>query len=240
MHILNNYDQVWLFGSFARDNTEDTSDLDVLVVGERECIDQIEPWVREHVSFGGQIDIAHYTKKRISSIAEQGSLFTWHLKEEGIPLYEDSNWLRELFSRMPCYKNHDSDLAILVQLVDDVARSLLKSSNSSVFDAGVLSTAIRNTAIIITNFLGHTDYSPQSPTTLGLIEPSLKLTISLSEYDQLVACRRATERGVWTDNTKMEALMLQRIIPQVNRWQTECVEYFNCKRRRNGYHSSVC
>lgn len=240
MQKLSSIDQVWLFGSFARNSTEDTSDLDVLAVCEGECVEQIEPWVREHVSFDGQIDISHYTKKRIIYLAGQGSLFTWHLKEEGIPLYEDSAWLRELFARMPSYVNHEADLAVLVQIVEDVAGSVFESSNSSIFDAGVLSTAIRNTAIILTNFIGHTDYSPQSPHTLGLLEPSLKLTIARAQYERLIECRRATERGILADSMKLDVRMLRSSIEHVKRWQIKCMEYFYCRRSRNGYCSSVC
>lgn len=240
MQKLSSIDQVWLFGSFARKNTVDESDLDVLVVGEEECVEQIEPWVRERVSFDGLIDIAHYTKKRIISLAGQGSLFIWHLKDEGIPLYEDSAWLKEVFSRMPGYGNHQDDLAVLGQLVEDVAWSVVESSNSLVFDAGVLSTAIRNTAIILTNYIGRTDYSPQSPHTLGLLEPSLKLTIARSHYEKLVECRRATERGILADNIKSDVRMLRSCISQVKRWQTKCMEYLYFRRSRNGYCSSVC
>lgn len=240
MLTLNNIDQVWLFGSFARNNIEDASDLDLLVVCEEECDEQLENWIREQVNFDGNIDISYYTKKRIIPLAEKGSLFTWHLKDEGIPLYEDSAWLRALFARMPSYKNHIADLAILIQLVEDVMWSEFESSNSIVFDAGILSTAIRNTSIILTNYIGHTDYSPQAPHTLKLLEPRLKLPISRPQYEQLLKCRRATERGIIASQMKLDVQILRSNIEHVKRWQFKCMEYLYHRRNRNGHCSSVC
>jgi predicted nucleotidyltransferase len=229
MNTLRNVDQVWLFGSYVRDELESYSDIDVLFISDDDCSEMVERIVRDRICNLNQLDISHYTQDGIANLISSGSLFTWHLKDEGKPLYEARPWLRNELDKMPPYKNHLQDLALLLHLAYEAGFSLHESPRTATFDAGILSTAMRNTAIILTNFLGHTDYSPHSPETLAYLEPLLRLPISIPEYWQLVECRQATERGNHSNTPKPNIAALMKIAHQIIDWQSMCVEYIQSR-----------
>jgi len=225
MQTAHGIDQVWLFGSYARGESEISSDIDVLFISETNCTELVERMLSEMGILQEKIDLSHYTRDGIRTLASKGALFTWHLKEEGKPLYQASSWLNELLGEMPKYNNHISDLAVLMQLINDAGESLRDSGSTAIFDAGVISTAIRNTSIILTNYLGATDFSPYAPQVLAQLEPSLEIPIPLSDYKKLLKCRHVSERGISVERLDVDVRELRKNIPKITRWQSKCVEY---------------
>lgn len=218
-------EQVWLFGSYARGESELSSDIDILYIAESDCTDIVKSIIGKMGIPQEKVDISHYTREGISRLATRGSLFAWHLREEGKPLYKTNPWLGDLLRAMPKYDNHIEDLTVLMQLVEETCESLDTSSSTAIFDAGVLSTAIRNTCIILTNYLGATDFSPYAPQKLMRLEPSLKMPISLSDYMHLLKCRHISERGASAEDVYVDLFALREYVERIYHWQDDCLSF---------------
>lgn len=227
MQTISKIEQVWLFGSYARGEHKNSSDIDVLYISETECEEPVQKLMSGTEIPRDRVDFSHYTREGISTLAAKGSLFTWHLREEGQPLYQENTWLRELLDVMPKYRSHIEDLSVLVQLVKEVDKSLLHSGSTAIFDAGVLSTAIRNTGIILTNYIGVSDYSPYAPLKLSYLEPCLSLPITSTEYMRLLNCRHASERGNSVVDFHLDIHGLRGNVQKIRRWQNQCAKYIN-------------
>ena len=78
---------IWIYGSSARGDTDEHSDLDILVVG------AATPAALAKVSGLTNSDripaISNYTWAEVREMAGYGSLFLQHLRLEGQPLIED-------------------------------------------------------------------------------------------------------------------------------------------------------
>ncbi|MGH2506316.1 MAG: nucleotidyltransferase domain-containing protein [Ktedonobacteraceae bacterium] len=224
-------DQVWLFGSYARGDADVASDIDILCIGEIKDRGAIE---RIAVTKGlpiDRLDIAFYTREAIEGLASKGSLFTWHLRDEGRPIYTRSQWLRKSLRKMPRYASHVADLQVLQTLLHDVEDSLCTSANSTIYDAGIIGTVIRNTGIIVTDFLGAADYSPYAPMSISALEPRLKPPVRDEEYDVLLSCRRASERPLPMDQLDLRASITtpECLVSAAKNWLADCINYLTCQ-----------
>lgn len=223
-------EQVWLFGSYARDEACEASDIDILYVSEKSCPETVLSIIDGRGFPKERIDLSHYTRKGLVEVLSRGSLFGWHLKEEGRPLFEATSWLSSLLTKLPGYRRHKEDLNVLRSLVTEIRDSLVESGDTKVFDAGVLSTAIRNTGIIMTDFLGSKDFSPDAPKLLESLENSLKMPISNSVYEVLLRCRHVSERGACFKEEHLALDCLGGYVESVSNWQKECLNFVE----RNG------
>lgn len=78
-----------LFGSVARGDTRDESDIDIAIVSD----DILRPFKTD---FEKRINISVYTKKKILKMAVQKSIFVKHLIHEGVVIYGNNHFLKEL------------------------------------------------------------------------------------------------------------------------------------------------
>ena len=144
--------------------------------------------------FGAGLDVAHYSHEGLRELAAKGSLFTWHLRHEGVPLWRGSGRLEEILADMRPYDGHAADLSVLVTLFEDAVESLARRQAVH-FDLGVVGTVVRNTGIIVHDLFGSRDFSPAAPLRLAAVPGAPKLPIGDIEYGLLQTCRRASERG---------------------------------------------
>ena len=77
---------VWVYGSMARGDSDDLSDVDVLVVGPdgEEAGDLLKTVGLSEP----KVSISQYSWNEIQGMAAYGSLFLHHIRLEGRPLYE--------------------------------------------------------------------------------------------------------------------------------------------------------
>lgn len=183
-------DALVLFGSQARATATAESDVDVLVLSED------DPPVIPDFVFGDRVlkgvQASHYTRSGLKRLLSPPSLFAWHLRAEGVILFDRSGWYTWQVSRLQPFLDHLADLSVLQQVLEE-AKLSLSDQRSLLFDAGVLATIARNAALIFTHFLGRPDFGPMSP--LSIASPAPVFPIESEFYLRLIAARRAGERG---------------------------------------------
>jgi Nucleotidyltransferase domain len=140
---MRNASEVWLFGSAARGDSDDRSDVDVLVAGpiESAALNEL-PYPTEAMS------VVHYSWTELEHMAGYGSLFLEHVRIEGRPMpTTTSSRLQTLISKMPRYTRADRELASFVRVLDDVERSI-EVDHSPEFELSVIATALRHACIL--------------------------------------------------------------------------------------------
>lgn len=92
------YNGVVLYGSMARGDGDDSSDLDLLCLAHE----------REENYVNGKLSIAVYTENELRQLFMSGSLFALHLIKEGIIVRDGNNLLHEIFALYEQPDNYDS------------------------------------------------------------------------------------------------------------------------------------
>ena len=91
---------VLLYGSVARGEANDGSDIDLLVVGHHAGITSAK--LRRALGLdtaGTRVSLVFHTPESLSDAFSQGSRFLVHIRREGVPLLDRDDILRELLSR---------------------------------------------------------------------------------------------------------------------------------------------
>ena len=135
--------ELWLFGSVARGDTDDLSDVDVLVAGELEpqALSDL-PYPKERMS------LVRYDWPELHQMAGYGSLFLHHLRLEGKLLFSPhKSELAALLEDLPPYGRAQQEISTFVRVLDDV-ESALNGDHSPEFELAVIATALRHSCIL--------------------------------------------------------------------------------------------
>jgi hypothetical protein len=180
--------EVWLYGSAARGDCDDVSDVDLLVLS-----DSDENVGLPVMDFAGPVSVSHYTWAEVEAMVGYGSLFLHHVKEEGRPLVEeDPPRLRELLGRLPSYTRAAQELDSFEQVVADV-RTAVKGDHSSQFELAVLATAARHAAILGCYLIGTPRFGRREP--FDLLLPQLGYgAAEIAAFERLYSYRVAENR----------------------------------------------
>jgi Nucleotidyltransferase domain len=217
-------DAVWLFGSFARQSRKAYSDLDLLVLTADGDSAPDGSVLKSALDLPQVPDISHYTRSGILRIIDPPSLFAWHLRLEGTPLFQRTDWLQERLCSLQPYNSYVQDLATLQHLHEESRLSLQYDRMSLCFDAGVLGIITRNAALLLTHFDGCPDFSPDAP--LSIVDhPTVRLPITRSEYLLLHQSRLAMERGEFAPTLSYEGL--QRTALSLGCWLESLRKHFS-------------
>ena len=226
MNLQKTADEIWLFGSHARGEIDEGSDVDVLVVyDERELSNELTASLIDR--YGENVDLSHYSYAGLAKLVDQRALFAWHLRREGVPVFHRKGRLEGMLQDMKPYDAHIRDLGVLTMVFDDAVASLRNGWASS-FDLGVVGTVIRNTGIIMHDLFGSWDFSPKAPIRLAFVTGAPSLPIDSELYAHLCSCRRASERGRSVDD--LESLGWDQWSPrlkQVRQWLSDCFDCAN-------------
>jgi hypothetical protein len=102
-------DIVLKYGSKARGDSDSYSDNDFLVVGN----------IPRDAKYNG-FDVVRYTKNRLEKIKEKESLFLIHLREEGIIIKDQNNWMANFLKGIPDYTPSDSVIDLAYQNLSSI------------------------------------------------------------------------------------------------------------------------
>jgi hypothetical protein len=206
--------EIWLYGSMARGDTDDSSDVDLLVIGEDEVdFASLDLPARDRLS------ISRYSWQEIEHMAGYGSLFLHHLKREGKPLLErDDARLQALLASLGGYSRAEIELACFTRVVDDVEYAL-DGDHSAQFEMSVLGTAARHAAILGCYLMETPDFGRDS--AFETLLPKLGYGAEfVSEVIGLYAFRQAENEvrlivAPSSDHVRMWVSRVRRIITQV-------------------------
>jgi hypothetical protein len=137
---------IWLYGSRARGDADDASDVDLLLLGGvPEC--DVVALRRE---YGRNLSLSEYTWEEIDAMVNYGSVFLHHVGREGRPLVEHGRKAEEFMvsiKHLPPYRFASRDLSAFRSSVDDVRGSMCADGSAS-YELMVLATTIRHAAIL--------------------------------------------------------------------------------------------
>ena len=140
---------VILYGSHARGDTDDNSDIDVLVAASaKPRIDEIIRLLPE--SSQGPLHVSHYSWSELCAMSRYGSLFLHHIASESVALlYQGDAELRmsTLLQSLRSYKLADRDLIAFRSTIDDVEMGLAVGLPPC-FELAVLGGVARHASVL--------------------------------------------------------------------------------------------
>lgn len=191
--------EIWLYGSSARGDRDQLSDVDLLVIGEGE------------VDLGGlglpsreRISASRYGWEEIEQMASYGSLFLHHIRVEGQPILETrEHRLRGLLYSLGPYARAERELTSFSMVLDDVERSL-EGDYSVPFELSVVATALRHATILGCYLAGEPNFGHAS--AFKALLPKLGYSNEfIDEAIWLYSFRRADDDGRVRDATASSA-----------------------------------
>lgn len=143
-------DIILVYGSYAKGEANDNSDIDVLVITDNIKKNFLELEVFKNMAINmGKIDLKIMSRKNFLKLVEINSLFVHHLKECSMFL-EGAEEFLSITSKLGRYIIPKSEVVKLVDLANDCLRSIDKIG-INIFDLSILFTFLRN-AIILLNY----------------------------------------------------------------------------------------
>lgn len=185
-----------LFGSVARGDDDELSDLDVLalvqngagVVADDEVLATLPQSVAERVA-----TISWYGSDRYLGMHRSGELFSWHLFLDGQILHDPAGLLGGLGAPAP-YGRALADVDAFIEIAGDLPSQLDRAACNAVYEMGVLYVCLRNVAMSGSATLtGRPDFTRMAPYRLAGCPT---LAVPEDEYHLSMLCRLAGQRGL--------------------------------------------
>jgi hypothetical protein len=187
---------VYLFGSAARGEVDERSDLDLLAVVADRAGKVVQSEVERHVpKILGSLEpsISWYGFNRLREMFRNGELFAWHLYRETTPLFEARAVLASLGTPAP-YLNAAEDVTSFEAILSGIPGQLAASPQNAVYEMGLIYVCLRNICMAASwSLCPNPDFSRYSPFSLRGVAP---VPISRLEYDLAMSCRLAGQRGM--------------------------------------------
>jgi len=141
---------VLLYGSHARGDADEISDVDVLIVGERPLTANEIATLLSEVSYGGPLHTSHYKWDEFGAMSEYGSLFLHHIAVEAkVIRYEGEakKRLTNMLAFLRPYQLAARDLAAFRTTVRDVEAGL-RAGLPPCFELAVLGGITRHASVL--------------------------------------------------------------------------------------------
>ncbi len=218
-HVLD----FWICGSAARGDMDSLSDVDLTFV----VTDEVDPADLQGnpvtaIDDQARCDASVYTLSGFAGLVDPPSLFAWHLALEGQHMGVSEGPAAALLKSLRPFEDHAEDLQVLCQLAREAANALEGGQNTMAFELGVLATAVRNTALVVTHFDGMPDFSRSAPLRL-LDHTVVPLPFHEARYAALAQARKAGEGVVAAP--KLSHDQCRRVASCITEWISRCIQY---------------
>ena len=136
-------DAIYVFGSMARRTSDAISDRDVLIVSDNTVFRtrESENWRRRGWS------VAAYTPRRFSQMADSGSLFVQHIKQEGLPVADQNGLLSDLLASYKPKADYSAGISNSLQMLRLIER-VRTGAVEGYWTCDILHTMLRNALIL--------------------------------------------------------------------------------------------
>ncbi len=173
LHLISNIDElrkernvreIYLFGSVARGDYDEYSDVDILIVID-DCTEDEYIKIKDRYAILLNVPVSWLSVYRVSKIIQMhavGSYFLWHIKKEGKELYSKEGELASLLLTLPQYAKVRSDLEEYESILADMECELNSEYISVEYELAVLASLVRNTCIAISFVNGRLDFGRNS------------------------------------------------------------------------------
>lgn len=140
---------VFLYGSRAVGNADESSDIDIIVIKNKyECDDGLINILSEFFDIE-KMDISFYGDEKFQNLLECGSLFCHHLKNEATLIYSKENKPKSYyFNKLKEFKGLSEDILLYGRMLKKTKESLFKNG-VNYFDLCILGMISRNTLTIL-------------------------------------------------------------------------------------------
>ena len=155
---------VWLYGSHARGDDDEFSDMDVLVISDREVGEAL---IGQLSRGGVDPSVSRYSWDEIEQMARYGSLFLRHIELEGRRISETppaKGRLSNILSNLGPYQFARRDIEGFHTVLRDVRESLDTHDASLPFELSTLGTVFRHACILGCSLAARPCFSRIEPT----------------------------------------------------------------------------
>lgn len=186
------------YGSWVRGDFDANSDIDILVITERQYIideNKIHEIVSECLQ-GRPIDISVYDSGKFETLLTCGSLFLHHIKDEGEIIFDRSGKGKNyLFGKLNEFKGISEDMLLYKRMYLKAVISLEKNG-INYYDINILSLVARNTLILACYYQKQPKYGKWD--AFYLCKKYFDTEIQLSEkcYKELLEYRNYYNRNL--------------------------------------------
>lgn len=203
---------VMIYGSVARNDEDSSSDLDVFALVNDILTEREQEEVVENIASklkGDEINISLYTESIFKKMLKEGSLFLWHLKLEGIYIY--NKYDLDIFFSLSNFNGYDKNLELYQKLFKRCKQSLVENNVNS-YDLSMLFFICRNLSILTCFYLNEPSFGRYS-SYQTLINKIRQEPLKYTDYVYLSKWRMDYTRGIeeeleYPDNTSLAKLVL--------------------------------
>src|SRR5699024_2733499 len=139
---------IMLFGSKARSDSDIYSDTDIFILIEDNLNQTRKQKIINTVKLAinlNDVNVSIYTSKIFRKMAEDGSMFLWHLKIEGKYLYKKNNI--DIFNSLKDFNRYKKNYTLYNELFIDAKESILKNGINA-YDLSMLFFVSRNVSLL--------------------------------------------------------------------------------------------
>lgn len=203
--ILKNANSIYVYGSVARNDADEDSDCDVFICTNYHS-HQEYLFLKKAVSFWESeygCEFSLYQMDTLQKMWENGSYFLWHIKKEGILLYQQNSEFQNLLNSLPSYRDTKKDFEEYAEILKDIEQSVAYDNTTLIYELSVLAILARN--ICIGCFFAAIVYRyPEEVACFGValkIPPLLEENQDSCQYmaTKSSSCDRFKSIGAWDE-----------------------------------------
>lgn len=204
---------IYLFGSYARKDYDKYSDIDIFIMVS-DCNPEEYRILKNDFSKQLKVPIdwiSVYQKSKIYEMIKYGSYFLWHLKIEGVKLYDEDDILKKSFNSLQKYKNVRRDIEEYEMIYEDIVISLSRDLLVIEYELNLMASIIRNTSIAIAHMENRYLFDRYEPVKYCIAKWPQNIKFNLEEYKELYFFRIKYNRKNINMNEKDNILEYSRI-----------------------------
>jgi predicted nucleotidyltransferase len=204
-----------LYGSYARKDHSIDSDCDICVFTREKTTYRIDQeTIMKYIDFPAKnIEISQYSLKLLDTMLDYGSLFLWHLRDEGRIIY-GKKFIEKKFKCLKKFADHKSQLLYYQEIFNDLRKFLLYSKFPNELDLSILFTLTRNVCLMLSHKIGLVTFNKLDCFKI-VMKNFRRLPFTLDEYTKLLKWKLLYERNIDSHNTLPNIKEYKRIISRV-------------------------